>query len=352
MNLLEADLKYIWHPAQQMKDAEVFPPVVIDHGKGCYLYDTNGKEYIDIISSWWCNLLGHANEEINDAIKDQLDKLEHVIFANFSHRPAIELCQTLLPLLPKGLTHFNFTDNGSSSVECALKMAFQYQYQQGHPKRQRFMCLSESYHGETIGALSVGSMDLYAQMYKPMMMHNIHFDGLDCYRCPYGKTRENCDCECFIGAEKAFAAYGKETAALIVEPILQGAAGMRIYPPEYLRRLRKLCDQYGVLLIDDEVAAGFGRTGKMFAIEHAGISPDILCTSKGLTGGYLPMSLTITTDAIYQAFYGDFNTHKAFVHSHTYAGNPLACRAALAVLKIMERDDILKKSCREKHLPS
>ena len=293
MSLLEADLKYIWHPAQQMKDAEVFPPVVIDHGKGCYLYDTEGKEYIDIISSWWCNLLGHCNDEINDAIKDQLDQLEHVIFANFSHR---------------------------------LKMAFQYQYQSGHPERQRFMCLSESYHGETIGALSVGSMDLYARIYKPMMMNNIHFDGLDCYRCPYGQTRDTCDCECFVGAEKAFAAYGKETAALIVEPILQGAAGMRIYPPEYLRRLRQLCDQYGVLLIDDEVAAGFGRTGKMFAIEHAGVSPDILCTSKGLTGGYLPMSLTITTDAIYQAFYDDFKTHKAFVHSHTYAGNPLACR--------------------------
>ena len=160
MSLLEADLKYIWHPAQQMKDAEVFPPVVIDHGKGCYLYDTEGKEYIDIISSWWCNLLGHCNDEINDAIKDQLGQLEHVIFANFSHRPAIELCQALLPLLPKGLTHFNFTDNGSSSVECALKMAFQYQYQSGHPARQRFMCLSESYHGATIGALSVGSMAL------------------------------------------------------------------------------------------------------------------------------------------------------------------------------------------------
>lgn len=202
MSLLEADLKYIWHPAQQMKDAEVFPPVVIDHGKGCYLYDTEGKEYIDIISSWWCNLLGHCNDEINDAIKDQLDQLEHVIFANFSHRPAIELCQALLPLLPKGLTHFNFTDNGSSSVECALKMAFQYQYQSGHPERQRFMCLSESYHGETIGALSVGSMDLYARIYKPMMMNNIHFDGLDCYRCPYGQTRDTCDCECFVGAEK------------------------------------------------------------------------------------------------------------------------------------------------------
>lgn len=338
------DEKYIWHPAQQMKDAEVFPAPVIDHARGMYLYDVNGKEYLDIISSWWCNLLGHANPEINEAIKEQVDQLEHVIFANFSHKPAIRLCEELAPLLPEGLTRFSFCDNGSSAVEAALKMAFQYHYQTGRPERQRFMCLSESYHGETIGALSVGSMDLYAKIYKPMMMNNIHFDGLDCYRCPYGKTRDTCSCECFESAEAAFEKYGRETAAVIVEPILQGAAGMRIYPAEYLRKLRKLCDEYGVLMIDDEIAAGFGRTGKMFAIEHAGISPDILCTSKGLTGGYLPMSIAITTDKIYQAFYDDYGTHKAFVHSHTYAGNPLGCAAALAVLRILKRDHILEKA--------
>lgn len=338
------DKKYIWHPAQQMKDAEVFPPIVIDHGKGSYLYDIDGKEYIDIISSWWCNLLGHCNTEINTAIKTQLDSLEHVIFANFSHKPAIRLCKALQPLLPKGLCRFNFCDNGSSAVECALKMAFQYQYQTGQSQRKRFMCLAESYHGETIGALSVSSMDLYAKIYKPMMMNNIHFDGLDCYRCPYGKTRETCDCDCFVSAEQAFRQYGKETAAVIVEPLLQGAAGMRIYPPSYLQKLRRLCDQYGVLLIDDEIAAGFGRTGTLFAIEQAGISPDILCTSKGLTGGYLPMSITITTDAVYQAFYADYDEHKAFVHSHTYAGNPLACTAALATLTILQRDHILEKA--------
>lgn len=338
------DRKYIWHPAQQMKDSEVFPPVVIDHADDMYLYDIHGKAYLDIISSWWCNLLGHCQGEINQAIKDQVDTLEHVIFANFSHRPAIELCRELAPLLPQGLCRFNFCDNGSSSVECALKMAFQYQYQSGQPQRQHFMCLAESYHGETIGALSVGSMDLYAHLYKPMMMDNIHFDGLDCYRCPYGKTRDTCDCDCIESAEQAFLQYGHETAALIVEPILQGAAGMRIYPAAYLRRLRRLCDDYGVLLIDDEIAAGFGRTGTMFAIEHAGVSPDILCTSKGLTGGYLPMAITITTEKIYQSFYADYGTHKAFVHSHTYAGNPLACAAALAVLRILRRDHILERA--------
>lgn len=347
INWNEEDQKYIWHPAQQMKDAEVFPPIIADHASGMYIYDTEGREYLDMISSWWCNLLGHCNPEVNDAVKHQLDQLEHVIFANFSHKPAIELCRMLIPLLPQGLRRFNFCDNGSSAVECALKMAFQYHYQTGQSQRQRFMCLSESYHGETIGALSVGSMDLYAKIYKPMMMNTIHFDGLDCYRCPYEKTRTSCHCECFESAEKAFQAFGKETAAVIVEPILQGAAGMRIYPAEYLRRLHHLCQAYGVLLIDDEIAAGFGRTGKMFAIEHAGICPDILCTSKGLTGGYLPMALTITTEKIYQAFYDEYGTHKAFVHSHTYAGNPLACAAALSVLTILQRENILKKAAKK-----
>ena len=336
------DAAHIWHPAMQMKDNEVFPPVVIDHAKGVYLYGTDGKAYLDIISSWWCNLLGHANPEINAALKAQVDELEHVIFTNFTHKPAIELARELTQLLPAGLTKFTYHDNGSSAVEAAMKMAFQYQYQTGHPEKTRFMCLPESYHGETIGALSVGSMDVYAKIFHPLLMENIHFDGLDCYRCPYGKTRDTCDVECFASAEAAFRAHGKETAAMIVEPVLQGAAGMRIYPAEYLRRLRALCDEYGVLLIDDEIAAGFGRTGKLFAIEHAGISPDILCTSKGLTAGYMPMSLTVTTDAVYDAFYDDYGTHKAFVHSHTYAGNPMACAVALAVLKIMKRDHILE----------
>lgn len=342
-NWEEADRRYIWHPAMQMKDNEVFPPVVIDHAKGMYLYGTNGKKYLDIISSWWCNLLGHANPEINAAVKKQVDELEHVIFTNFSHKPAILLAYELEKLLPAGLCRFSFHDNGSSAVEAAMKMAFQYHYQTGHSERTKFMCLPESYHGETIGALSVGSLDLYAKVFNPMLMHNIHFDGLDCYRCPYGKDREHCDIECFESAEKAFEKYGKETVAMIVEPILQGAAGMRIYPPKYLKKIRELCDHYGVLLIDDEIAAGFGRTGKFFAIEHAGVSPDILCTSKGLTGGYMPMSLTITTDKIYNAFYDDYGTYKAFVHSHTYAGNPMACSIALTVLKIIKRDHILER---------
>lgn len=342
MTLEEKDLQYIWHPCSQMKDYRELPPIIVDHGKGVYLYDTDGKEYIDIISSWWCNLLGHCNPKINDAIRTQLDKLEHVIFANFSHEPAIALCEQLSKIIPNGLTKFNFSDNGSASVECALKMAFQYQYQIGHSNKTRFMCLSEGYHGETIGALSVGSMDLYAKIYKPMLMDVIHIQAPDCYRCAYGKCRDCCSCECFEHAEHAFEKHAHETCAMIVEPLLQGSAGMCIYPALYLKKLRELCYRYNVLLIADEIATGFGRTGKMFACDHADISPDIMCVSKGLTGGYMPMAITITTDEIYNAFYDDYNKGKAFMHSHTYSGNPLGCAAALAVQRILREEHILE----------
>lgn len=344
MNLVEKDLKYIWHPCSQMKDYEELPPIIIDHGKGVHLYDQDGKEYIDIVSSWWCNLLGHCHPVINEAIKTQIDKLEHVIFANFSHEPAITLCEELSKVIPEGLTKFNFSDNGSAAVECALKMSFQYQYQIGNRKKTRFMCFTEGYHGETTGALSVGSMDLYAKIYKPMLMDSIHVQAPDCYRCPYGKVRDSCHIECFEHAEKTFEKYGDETCAIIVEPLVQGGAGMRIYPAQYLTKLRQLCDRYGVLLIADEIATGFGRTGKMFAFDHAGVSPDIMCVSKGLTAGYMPMAITIATEEIYNAFYADYNEGKAFMHSHTYSGNPLGCSAALAVLKILRDDHILEKA--------
>ncbi len=345
-DLQEKDLKYIWHPCSQMKDYEELPPIIIDRGKGVYLYDKNGKEYIDIVSSWWCNLLGHCNPKINESIKAQLDKLEHVIFANLSHEPAIRLCEQLSEIIPEGLTKFNFSDNGSAAIECSLKMAFQYAYQTGHTKKTKFMCLTEGYHGETIGALSVGSMDLYAKIYKPMLMDAIHIEAPDCYRCPYGKNRDNCSCECFEHAEKSFEEFGEVTCGMIVEPLLQGSAGMRIYPPLYLKKLRKLCDKYGVLLIADEIATGFGRTGKMFAFDHAEVSPDIMCISKGLTGGYMPMAITITTDEVYNAFYADYNEGKAFMHSHTYSGNPLGCSAALAVQKILREDKILETAAK------
>lgn len=344
MDWQKEDLKYIWHPCSQMKDYETLPPIVIERGEGINLYDINGKCYKDVISSWWCNLLGHANPRINSAIKKQLDSLEHVIFANFTHKPAITLCQELMKVLPEGLCKFNFADNGSAAVEMALKMSFQYHYQSGHPEKKRFMALTDAYHGETIGALSVGGVDLYSELYKPILLDVVRIEGPDCYRCPYQKCRDNCNCECFKNAEKAFEEYGAETAAIIVEPLLQGSAGMKIYPPLYLKKLRELCDKYNVHLIADEIATGYGRTGKMFAFNHAGVSPDIMCLSKGLTGGYMPMSIAITTQEIYDAFYDDYLKGKAFMHSHTYAGNPLACSAAIEVLKILKDENIIEKA--------
>lgn len=341
MNWSKRDLKHIWHPCSQMKDYEELPPIVIDRGQGVYIYDHQGKAYIDIVSSWWCNLLGHCHPQINANIKAQLDKLEHVIFANFSHEPAIRLCESLAEIVPPGLTKFNFSDNGSAAIECALKLSFQYQYQTGKSHKTKFMCLSDGYHGETIGALSVGALDLYAQIYQPMLMDTVRIQAPDCYRCAYGQTRDHCQAECFEHAVQAFEQYGEQTCAMIVEPLVQGAAGMRIYPALYLKKLRELCTAYDVLLIADEIATGFGRTGKMFACDHAGISPDIMCISKGLTGGYMPMAITITTDKIYQAFYADYKEGKAFMHSHTYSGNPLACSAALAVQQILHSDNIL-----------
>lgn len=344
VNWAEKDLEYIWHPCSQMKDYEELPPIVVDHGKGMYLYDVEGNRYVDVVSSWWCNLLGHCNDRINSAIKKQVDTLEHVIFANFTHKTAITLCDKLSKVLPKGLCKFNFTDNGSSAIEAAMKVSFQYHFQTGNPQKKRFMALADAYHGETIGALSVGALDLYAEIYKPILLDVIRIEGLDCYRCPYGMCRDNCNCECFEQAEKAFEKYGDETAAILVEPLLQGSAGMKVYPPLYLKKLRAICDKYNVHLIADEIATGYGRTGKMFACNHADISPDIMCLSKGLTGGYMPMALFVTTQKIYDAFYADYNEGKAFMHSHTYSGNPLACSAAIEVLNILEGEHIIEKA--------
>ncbi len=343
-NWAEKDLKYIWHPCSQMKDYEELPPIVIKKGRGMYLYDIEGNKYLDVISSWWCNLLGHCNPKINYAIKKQVDELEHVIFANFTHTQAIRLCERLTKILPQGLCKFNFTDNGSSAIEAAMKVSFQYHQQTGNKQKTKFLALTDAYHGETIGALSTGDCDLYTKLYKPILMDIVRVKGPDCYRCSYGKTRDNCNCECFEHAEKTFAKYGQEASAILIEPLLQGSAGMKIYPALYLKKLRSICDKYNVHLIADEIATGFGRTGRMFAFDHAGVSPDIMCLSKGLTGGYMPMALFVTTQKIYDAFYADYNTGKAFMHSHTYSGNPLACSAANAVLDILEDGSVLKKA--------
>lgn len=343
-NWQEEDLKYIWHPCSQMKDYEELPPIVIDHASGINLYDIDGKCYKDVVSSWWCNLLGHCNPRINAAIKAQLDKLEHVIFANFTHKTAITLCQKLVEVLPKGLCKFNFADNGSAAIEMAMKMSFQYHQQTGNTQKKKFMALTDAYHGETIGALSVGACDLYSEIYKPILMDVTRVQAPDCFRCPCGKCRGNCNCECFKFAEKTFEEHGDETCAILVEPLLQGSAGMKIYPPIFLTKLRELCDKYNVHLIADEIATGYGRTGKMFAFDWAGVSPDIMCLSKGLTGGYMPMSICVTTQEIYDAFYADYVTGKAFMHSHTYAGNPLGCSAGIEVLNILKDEKIIEKA--------
>ncbi|SMC16720.1 adenosylmethionine-8-amino-7-oxononanoate aminotransferase [Clostridium acidisoli DSM 12555] len=346
-NYVESDLKYIWHPCSQMKDYEDLKPIVIEKGKGVWLYDINGNKYLDCISSWWTNTLGHSNKRINEAIKKQIDNIEHVIFANFSNKPAIELAEKLVEITPDGLNKVFFSDNGSSAVEIALKMSFHYNMQRGKIKKKRFLALSDAYHGETLGALSVCDIDEFNRVYKPLLLDTIRVEGPDCYRCKYGYERCSCNAECFINMEKCIEKMCEEISAIIVEPMVQGAAGMKIYSPIYLKKLRNICKKYDIHLIADEIAMGFGRTGKMFACNHAEINPDFMCLSKGITAGYMPMSVVMTTDEVYDCFYGDYNERKAFVHSHTYSGNAMACAVALESLKIFKDNNIIDNN-REK----
>jgi len=343
-NYVEKDLKYIWHPCAQMKDYEELNPIVIEKGDGVWLYDIDGNRYLDCISSWWTNTLGHSNKRINEAIKKQIDDLEHVIFANFSNKPAIELAEKLVEITPDKLTKVFFSDNGSSAVEIALKMSFHYNMQKGNTKKKRFVALSDAYHGETLGALSVCDIDEFNMVYKPLLLDTFRVEGPDCYRCKYGFSRDSCNAECFEDMKKCLTENHEDISAVIVEPMVQGAAGMKIYSPIYLKKLRKLCDKYDVHLIADEIAMGFGRTGKMFACNHAGISPDFMCLSKGISAGYMPMSVVMTTNEIYECFYGDYRDRKSFIHSHTYSGNAMGCAIALENLKIFEEDNIIKNN--------
>lgn len=342
-NLQKRDLQHVWHPCSQMKDYEDFPPIVIKSGKGIYLYDENGRRYMDAVSSWWVNLFGHSNERISTALANQAFQLEHAIFANFTHEPAIFLAEKLVKVTPDGLTKVFFADNGSSAIEVALKMSFQYHMQQNKPKKKRFLALTDAYHGETLGALSVGGVGLYNDVFQPLLLDTIRAQGPDCFRCPFNDRPDHCSAPCLSFIEEKLKLYHEEITAIIIEPLIQAAAGMKMYPPVYLKKLKELCLQYDVHLIADEIAVGFGRTGTMFACEQAGITPDFMCLSKGLTGGYLPLSVVLTTDDVYQAFYDDYHTMKAFLHSHSYTGNPLACRVALEVLQIFEEDDYIEQ---------
>ena len=339
----QRDLAHVWHPCSQMKDYEDFPPIVVERGEGAWLVAEGGTRYLDAVSSWWTNLHGHGNARIAAAIARQAAALEHVIFANFTHKPAIRLAEELCALLPPGLGRVFFADNGSAAVEVALKMSFQCHQQRGEVRRTRFASLAGAYHGETLGALATGDLDLYSAVFRPLMMDTLRVPGPDCFRCPVGKTRDTCAAECFGPMERALEEHGETLCAVIVEPLVQCAAGMRIYPPVYLRRLREATARRGVHLVADEIAVGFGRTGRMFALEHAGIVPDLVCLSKGITGGFLPLSAVVTSEEIYRAFYADYVELKAFMHSHSYTGNPVACAAALENLAIFREEGVLAR---------
>lgn len=335
------DLAVLWHPCTQMKDHESLPMIPIRRGQGAWLEDFDGNCYLDAISSWWVNLFGHANPRINTAIKQQLDALEHVILAGFTHEPAITLAERLLELAPNGLSRCFYADNGSSAVEVALKMSFHFWRNTGQPKKTRFITLSNSYHGETLGALAVGDVALYKNTYAPLLMTPITVASPDCYLREPGETWAEHSRRRFEEMEATLARHADETAAVIVEPLVQCAGNMRMYDPVYLTLLRDACDRHGVHLIADEIAVGFGRTGTLFACEQGSIRPDFLCLSKGLTGGYLPLSCVLTTDDVYAGFYDEYVKQRAFLHSHSYTGNALACSAALATLDLFKRDNTL-----------
>lgn len=339
----DRDLKVLWHPCSQMKDyaEQGLPLIPIKSGQGVWLEDFEGQRYLDAISSWWVNLFGHANPRINQAVKQQLDTLEHVILGGFSHEAAILLAEQLVAITPPGLDKCFYADNGSSAVEIALKMSFHYWRNLGQPEKTKFITLENSYHGETLGALAVGDVGLYKDTYAPLLMEVITAPGPDCFYRESGESWEAYSTRRFADMERLLAQHAGNVAAVIVEPLVQCAGSMRMYHPVYLSLLREACDKYQVHLIADEIAVGFGRTGTLFACEQAAITPDFLCLSKGLSGGYLPLSAVLTRNSIYQAFYDDYQRLTAFLHSHSYTGNALACRAALATLAIFQQDAVI-----------
>jgi adenosylmethionine-8-amino-7-oxononanoate aminotransferase len=329
-----------------MKDHETLPVIPIRSGKGAWLEDFDGNRYLDAISSWWVNLFGHANPRINAALKDQLESLEHVLLAGFTHEPVIELSERLVEITPPGLDRCFYADNGSSAVEVALKMSFHAWLNQGKTGKTKFVTLENSYHGETLGALSVGNVELYRETYKPLLLETITAPSPDCYLREPGEGWRAYSLRQFEKMDAILRRQADEICAVIIEPLVQCAGNMRMYHPVYLERLRNACNRYGIHLIADEIAVGFGRTGTLFASEQAAITPDFLCLSKGLTGGYLPLSVVVTRNNIYEQFYDDYENLTAFLHSHSYTGNPLGCRAALATLDIFNDDDVIGNNAR------
>lgn len=337
--LCRRSLASVWHPCTQMKAHETQPLVPVARGEGVWLYDMEGRRYLDAVSSWWVNLFGHSNPHINAALKAQLDQLEHVMLAGFTHQPVVELSEKLSALT--GLVHAFYASDGASATEIALKMSFHYWRNSGQPQKTGFVSLANSYHGETVGALSVSDVALFKDIYAPLLRQSAQVPSPDWRLAEAGESAEAYALRAAVVLEQYLAEHHAHIAALIVEPLVQGAAGMAMYHPRYLARARELCNRFDVHLIADEIAVGFGRTGTMFACEQAGVLPDFMCLSKGITGGYLPLSAVLTTEAVYAAFYDDA-VSRAFLHSHSYTGNALACRAALATLEIFAQQDVLQ----------
>ena len=340
---IKKDLKFLWHPYTQMKDCETLPPILIEKAKGIKLYDDEGNFYYDTISSWWCNVHGHNHPKIKAAIKKQLNSLEHVLFAGFTHKPAIQLAEKLIAITPNNLSKVFLTDNGSTSIETALKMSIQYWQNSGKKTKTKFVCLDMAYHGDTIGAMSVAGKSVFNQAFRPLLFDSFKAPTPYCYRCPMDKDKENCKIECIKPLEEILRQHKNKIAAMILEPLMMGAAGMVIYPVEYLEKTAKLARKYNIHLIVDEVATGFGRTGKMFACDHVDVEPDFMCLSKGITSGTMPFAATLTTDKIYDAFYADYAKMKTLYHGHTYCGNPIGCAAAIASLEIFKEEKTLQK---------
>ena len=338
------DHAHLWHPFTQMKEWEQEEPIIIERGEGPYLIDTEGRHYLDGTSSIWVNLHGHRHPTLDQALRQQIEKVAHSTLLGLSNPPAIQLARELVRIAPKGLTRVFYSDNGSTAVEVALKMAVQYWQQQKKrvgPKRM-FVNLKLAYHGDTSGAMSVGNIELFHERFHPLLFATLKVDAPYCYRCPLKLTYPSCQLACIEPIERLLKSRHKDIAGFIIEPLIQAAAGMLTAPPGYLTGIRDLCTKYNVLLIADEVATGFGRTGKMFACEHERVTPDLMAISKGLTGGYMPLAATLATEEIYQAFLGEYREWKTFFHGHSYTGNPLGCAVALANLEVFRQEQTLK----------
>jgi adenosylmethionine-8-amino-7-oxononanoate aminotransferase len=325
MNLADKDRRYVWHPFTQMRDWTAAEPLIIARAEGNELIDSDGRRYLDGVSSLWVNLHGHHRRELDDAVRAQLDRVAHSTLLGLANVPSIELAERLVEIAPPGLSRVFYSDSGSTAVEVALKIAFQYQKQRGRAEKQKFLALTEAYHGDTVGAVSVGGIDLFHEIFHPLLFHVLRVTPA------------------LTALERMLTEHAHELAALVVEPLVQGAAGMLMQPAGFLRAARELCTKHDVLLICDEVATGFGRTGTMFACEQESVAPDLLCLAKGISGGYLPLAATLATEAIYSAFLGQYEQKLTFFHGHTYTGNPLACAAGIASLDIFERDHVLEK---------